>query len=101
MPALIGVFCGSSASGRCGRCRQRFCTAAGLASARVAYLPFGMGPRACPGAAFAAQESLLVIAQIVRRYRIEAVQGAGPVPVARLTLRALGGVRLRLGRVGG
>jgi cytochrome P450 len=74
----------------------RFCTEAGLASARVAYLPFGMGPRACPGAAFATQESLLILAQIVRRYRIEPVPGAEPVPVARLTLRALGGVRLRL-----
>jgi len=76
----------------------RFCTEAGLASARVAYLPFGMGPRACPGAAFATQESLLVIAQIVRRYRIETVEGAEPVPVARLTLRALGGVSLVLKR---
>ncbi|MBL8335363.1 MAG: cytochrome P450 [Rhodoferax sp.] len=74
----------------------RFRTEAGLASARGAYLPFGMGPRACPGAAFATQESLLLLAQIVRRFRIETVAGAVPVPVARLTLRALGGVRLCL-----
>jgi len=79
---------------------RRFCTEAGQASARVAYLPFGMGPRDCPGAAFATQESLLVNAQTVRRYRIETVEGAAPVPVARLTLWALGGVRLRLGWVG-
>jgi cytochrome P450 len=76
----------------------RFCTEAGRASAKLAYLPFGMGPRACPGAAFATQESLLVIAQIVRRFRIETVHAAEPVPVARLTLRALGGVRLVLRR---
>jgi cytochrome P450 len=70
----------------------RFCTEAGPASAKLACLPFGVGPRACPGAAFATQESLLVIAQIVRRYRIETVEGEEPVPVARLTLRALGGL---------
>jgi cytochrome P450 len=74
----------------------RFCTEAGQASARVAYLPFGMGPRACPGAAFATQESLLILAQIVRRYRLETVQGEEPRPVARLTLRAQGGIALRL-----
>jgi cytochrome P450 len=77
----------------------RFCTEAGQASARVAYLPFGMGPRACPGAAFATQESLLILAQIVRRYRLETVQGEEPRPVARLTLRAQGGIALRLRRL--
>jgi cytochrome P450 len=77
----------------------RFCTEAGRASAKAAYLPFGMGPRACPGAAFATQESLLIIAQIVRRYRIEVGPGVEPRPVARLTLRALGGVTLRLRRI--
>lgn len=80
---------------------SRFCSDAGMASARVAYLPFGLGPRACPGAAFATQESLLLLAQIVRRFRLEPVPGEEPMPVARLTLRALGGVRLRLRAVVG
>lgn len=80
---------------------QRFCSEAGLASAKAAYLPFGMGPRACPGAAFATQESILVLAQLVRRYRIEPVPGHVPQPVARLTLRPAKGVRLRLSRIDG
>ena len=79
----------------------RFCSEAGQASARQAYLPFGLGPRACPGAAFATQESLLILAQLVRRYHIEPVPGPQPMPVARLTLRSDGGIRLRLRRVDG
>ncbi len=79
----------------------RFCSEAGLASAKQAYLPFGLGPRACPGAAFATQESLLVLAQLVRRFRIEPAPGPAPMPVARLTLRSAGGIRLRLRRIDG
>lgn len=77
----------------------RFCSESGLASARQAYLPFGLGPRACPGAAFATQESLLILAQLLRRYRVEPAPGPAPMPVARLTLRSDGGIRLRLRRV--
>lgn len=78
---------------------KRFCTDAGLASARTAYLPFGLGPRGCPGAAFATQESLLILAQLVRRYRIEPVAGHVPRPTARLSLRSANGMRLKLVRL--
>lgn len=77
----------------------RFCTEAGRASAKSAYLPFGLGPRSCPGAAFATQESLLILAQMVRRYRIETLPGHTPRPTARLTLRSANGVQLRLTRL--
>ena len=76
-----------------------FCTEAGVASARVAYLPFGLGPRSCPGAAFATQESLLILGQVVRRYRINLAPGPSPMPVARLTLRPDTGIWLRLRRI--
>jgi cytochrome P450 len=78
---------------------QRFCSDAGMASAKGAYMPFGLGPRACLGAAFATQESLLILAQLVRRFRIEPVSNHTPTPVARLTLRSANGIRLRLKRV--
>jgi cytochrome P450 len=79
---------------------QRFRTEAGAASARAAWIPFGSGERSCPGAAFATQESVLILAQLVRRFRLEPVEGHTPAPVARLTLRSANGIRLRLRPLG-
>jgi cytochrome P450 len=67
-------------------------------SLRDAYLPFGMGPRVCMGAAFAQQEAVLILSSIVREYRLEAVPGHVPQPVGRLTIRSANGVRLTLHR---
>jgi cytochrome P450 len=65
-------------------------------SLRQAYLPFGMGPRVCIGAAFALQEASLVLAGLVRRFRFEPVAGHVPEPVGRLTVRAENGIRLKV-----
>lgn len=65
---------------------------------KQAYLPFGMGPRVCLGAAFALQEAALILASLVRHWRLEAVPGHIPMPVGRLTIRSANGVRLRLSR---
>jgi len=52
-----------------------------------AYIPFGLGPRICVGAAFAGVEAALILARLLRRYDIN-VDGANRVrPVARLTTR--------------
>ncbi len=60
------------------------------------FLPFGLGPRKCPGAAFAQQEALLVLAELVRRYALLPVPEQPPELVGRLTLRARTGLWLRL-----
>lgn len=78
---------------------HRFATEAGRTSAKTAYLPFGQGPRACPGVAFATQEALLILAQVVRRYQLAPLPGHTPTPSARLTLRSTNGVQLRLTRL--
>jgi len=66
---------------------------------RSSYLPFGLGERACPGAAFATQESVLILALLLRRYRVLPVSGHIPMPSARLTLRSANGIQLRLERL--
>jgi cytochrome P450 len=63
---------------------------------KQAYLPFGMGPRVCLGAAFALQEAALILATLVRDWRLEPVAGHVPVPVGRLTIRSANGVRVVL-----
>ena len=71
---------------------------AGKASAREAFLPFSSGPRVCTGAGFAMVEGVVVLSRIVGAFRIEAVEGRVPVPVAHLTVRAQDGIWLRLTR---
>jgi len=65
-----------------------------------AYLPFGVGPRVCVGAAFATLEAALIIARLTRRYDFEAVAGDEVKPVARLTTRPEHEIRVRVRRRG-
>lgn len=67
-------------------------------AARDAYIPFSAGPRVCTGAGFAMVEGPLLLAQLVRAFRFEAVPDHTPVPVAHLTVRAKDGIRLRVTR---
>jgi cytochrome P450 len=63
---------------------------------RFAYIPFGAGPRICIGMSFAMQEALVILAAILRRYRLELVPGHPVEPQARLTLRPKHGLKMRL-----
>lgn len=65
-------------------------------SLRQAYLPFGMGPRVCIGAAFALQEASLILATLACEFRFEPVDGHVPEPVGRLTVRAENGIFLKV-----
>jgi cytochrome P450 len=49
---------------------DRFDTQEGKESSRCAYIPFSAGPRVCVGAAFAAQEAVLALACILRKFKI-------------------------------
>jgi cytochrome P450 len=55
---------------------------------RLAYLPFGGGARACMGREFAYQESLIILATILRRVRLTLVPGQTIALDPRLTLRS-------------
>ncbi len=52
-----------------------------------AYIPFGLGPRVCAGAAFATVEATLILAELARRYDFSLAPGADVQPAARLTTR--------------
>ena len=51
------------------------------------YLPFGLGPRVCVGAAFATTEATLILARLIRRFDFTAIHPEKVRPVARLTTR--------------
>jgi len=75
---------------------DRFADPANAEMARQAWLPFGRGQRICVGAGFAQQEAMLIIAEIVRAFRLAYPAAKKPDMVSRLTLRPVGGIKLSL-----
>jgi cytochrome P450 len=65
---------------------------------RYAFIPFGGGRRACIGSAFAELETVLVLATIARRFRLELTARGMPAPVAQVTLRPGRNLPMRLRR---
>ncbi len=61
---------------------------------RYAYLAFGAGPRTCIGSGVATIELLTVLATLVRAFRFRQAPGPAPYPIARVSLRTRGGMRL-------
>ncbi|WP_417817001.1 cytochrome P450 [Tritonibacter scottomollicae] len=74
----------------------RWQTEAGKTCARSAYMPFSAGARVCTGAGFAMVEGVLILAHLLRRYRVKRLEGHDPQPVAHLTVRSKNGIWLRL-----
>jgi cytochrome P450 len=77
---------------------DRFDRAESEESLRACYFPFSKGPRVCIGASFAQQEAILVLANLVRRYRFDGIPGVEPKPIGRLTIRSENGIRLKVAR---
>ena len=57
---------------------------------RFAYIPFGAGPRVCIGMAFAMQEGIILLANLLRAFRFDLVDGHVVMPSQRVTLRPRG-----------
>ena len=75
---------------------DRWRTANGQERARDAYIPFSAGARVCPGAGFALQEATLILSELVRRFKFLPVENYAPTPVMQVTLRAGGGIKVRI-----
>jgi cytochrome P450 len=57
-----------------------------------AYVPFAVGPRACPGMTFGLVESVICLATLAQRFRFRLPPGVTVAPQCRLTLRPKSGV---------
>ena len=75
---------------------DRFTRPEGVEAARHAWLPFGRGPRVCIGAGFAQQEAAVILAEIIRAFRLSYPDVPKPELIARLTLRPKAGIPLLL-----
>jgi cytochrome P450 len=64
----------------------RFLPGAAKKVERFAYLPFGVGPRMCIGAAFALHEAALMLAVMMRNFTFELAPGQTVWPQQRFTL---------------
>jgi cytochrome P450 len=71
---------------------ERFGPEASKARPRLAYLPFGAGPRQCIGNHFALLEAHLILTMTAQRYRFRLVPGHPVVPKPLVTLRPRDGV---------
>ena len=65
---------------------------------RFAYIPFGAGPRVCIGMPFAMQEGIILLANFLRAFRFDLVEGQAVMPQQRVTLRPRGGMKMHLRR---
>jgi cytochrome P450 len=64
-----------------------------------AFVPFGAGPRACIGKAFAMLEAHLMLVTLCQRFRFELVSGHPVVPQPRITMHPKHGMRMRVERI--
>ena len=64
-----------------------------------AYYPFGLGPHRCIGEKLAILEMTLIVATVLREFRLTLAAGQGPVEVEPHTaIRPRGGLRLQVER---
>ncbi|MEV5238391.1 cytochrome P450 [Streptomyces cinnamoneus] len=73
---------------------ERFTPEAVAQRPKLAYIPFGFGPRSCEGAGLAMVEAELVLAVLLKRFRFRPAPGHEVVPVERFVLWAADDIRM-------
>ncbi|NGO70021.1 cytochrome P450 [Streptomyces boncukensis] len=73
---------------------ERFTAQETAARPRLAYVPFGLGPRSCEGAALAMVEAELVLAVLLKRFRFRPAPGHEVTPIERFVLWAADDIRM-------
>jgi cytochrome P450 len=66
---------------------ERFLPGAREKIDRFQYLPFGAGPRVCIGQRFAMLEAVVILAEFVKRVRLDWPSRQAVQPLERITLR--------------
>ena len=62
------------------------------------YIPFGLGERVCIGQGFAMQEAIIILANILREFKLELKDGFVPDVVGRLTVRSANGMMIKMSK---
>jgi cytochrome P450 len=75
---------------------ERFDADAARGRDRLAYLPFGAGPRTCIGMGFALAEMVAIVAVLAGSFTLRLRPGFTPKPKMRVTLRPERGMPMRL-----
>ncbi|OLE24438.1 MAG: hypothetical protein AUG44_19030 [Actinobacteria bacterium 13_1_20CM_3_71_11] len=78
---------------------ERFTPEKVAARPRMAYFPFGGGPRKCIGDAFAMVQMPLVVAMVAQRFRLDLLAGLKVVPEPAISLRPRDPLLMRVRRV--
>lgn len=73
---------------------ERFERSASATRHHYSYLPFGGGPRVCIGQHFAMIEALIIIALVIREYRLRITPGFEPLVDPGITLRSKNGLSM-------
>jgi cytochrome P450 len=67
-----------------------------LARPRMAYIPFGAGPRQCIGESFAWMEGVLALATLAQRWKLRLAPGHPVEPEPLITLRPRHGMKMQI-----
>jgi cytochrome P450 len=77
---------------------DRFSEEAAAKRPRYVYMPFGAGPHICVGAHFAMIETVLTVASVIQKWRLELAPEAVVEPVALISLRPRDGLTVSFHR---